>query len=198
MLHITGLNQYYGESHILRDVNLEVKAGSCACLMGRNGVGKTTLLQCIMGVLPARSGHILLEGTDLLPLPVERRAALGIGYVPQGRQIFPLLTVRENMELSLPMRKDKAGAIPPFIFDFFPVLGGAAIFPAGSSNSLPLPGRSRWSRACSFWTNQPRAFSPTLCATSPQPFADSTKKWVSQCCWWSRKCLLPAAWQIPI
>ena len=79
MLHITGLNQYYGESHILRDVNLEVKAGSCACLMGRNGVGKTTLLQCIMGVLPARSGHILLEGTDLLPLPVERRAALGIG-----------------------------------------------------------------------------------------------------------------------
>lgn len=120
MLHITGLNQYYGESHILRDVNLEVKAGSCACLMGRNGVGKTTLLQCIMGVLPARSGHILLEGTDLLPLPVERRAALGIGYVPQGRQIFPLLTVRENMELSLPMRKDKAGAIPPFIFDFFP------------------------------------------------------------------------------
>ena len=123
MLNITGLNQFYGESHILRDVNLEVKAGSCACLMGRNGVGKTTLLQCIMGVLPARSGHILLDGTDLLPLPVERRAALGIGYVPQGRQIFPLLTVRENMELSLPMRKDGAKEIPPFIFDFFPVLG---------------------------------------------------------------------------
>lgn len=123
MLNITGLNQFYGESHILRDVNLEVKAGSCACLMGRNGVGKTTLLQCIMGVLPARSGHIFLEGTDLLPLPVERRAARGIGYVPQGRQIFPLLTVRENMELSLPMRKDGAKEIPSFIFDFFPVLG---------------------------------------------------------------------------
>ena len=123
MLQITGLDQYYGESHILRDVNLEVKAGSCACLMGRNGVGKTTLLQCIMGVLPARSGHVFLDGTDLLPLPVEHRAALGVGYVPQGRQIFPLLTVRENMELSLPMRKDKARAIPAFIFDFFPVLG---------------------------------------------------------------------------
>ena len=123
MLNITGLNQYYGESHILRDVDIAVKAGSCACLMGRNGVGKTTLLQCIMGVLPARSGHIFLDGTDLLPLPVERRAALGIGYVPQGRQIFPLLTVRENMELSLPMRKDGAKEIPPFIFDFFPVLG---------------------------------------------------------------------------
>ena len=123
MLHITGLDQYYGESHILRDVNLEVKAGSCACLMGRNGVGKTTLLQCIMGVLPARAGHIFLDGKDLLPLPVEHRAALGVGYVPQGRQIFPLLTVRENMELSLPMRKDKARAIPSFIFDFFPVLG---------------------------------------------------------------------------
>ena len=123
MLHITGLDQYYGESHILRDVNLKVKAGSCACLMGRNGVGKTTLLQCIMGVLPARSGHIFLDGKDLLPLPVEQRAALGVGYVPQGRQIFPLLTVRENMELSLPMRKDRARAIPAFIFDFFPVLG---------------------------------------------------------------------------
>ena len=123
MLQVSGLDQVYGESHILRDVNLEVKAGSCACLMGRNGVGKTTLLQCIMGVLPARSGHIFLNGTDLLPLPVEHRPALGVGYVPQGRQIFPLLTVRENMELSLPMRKDKARAIPPFIFDFFPVLG---------------------------------------------------------------------------
>ena len=123
MLQITGLDQYYGESHILRDVNLEVRAGSCACLMGRNGVGKTTLLQCIMGVLPARSGHIFLDGKDLLPLPVELRAALGVGYVPQGRQIFPLLTVRENMELSLPMRKDKARTIPAFIFDFFPVLG---------------------------------------------------------------------------
>jgi urea transport system ATP-binding protein len=123
MLQIEGLNQYYGSSHILRDVNLEVAAGSCACLMGRNGVGKTTLLQCIMGVLPARSGHIFLEGKDLLPLPVERRAALGIGYVPQGRQIFPLLTVRENMELSLPMRRDGLRSIPSFIFDFFPVLG---------------------------------------------------------------------------
>ncbi|WP_303192746.1 ATP-binding cassette domain-containing protein, partial [uncultured Desulfovibrio sp.] len=85
MLRIENLNQYYGSSHILRDVELEVAAGSCACLMGRNGVGKTTLLQCVMGVLPARSGHIFLEGKDLLPLPVERRAALGIGYVPQGR-----------------------------------------------------------------------------------------------------------------
>lgn len=123
MLRIENLNQYYGPSHILRDVELEVAAGSCACLMGRNGVGKTTLLQCVMGVLPARSGHIFLEGKDLLPLPVERRAALGIGYVPQGRQIFPLLTVRENMELSLPMRRDGLRSIPSFIFDFFPVLG---------------------------------------------------------------------------
>ena len=123
MLRIENLNQYYGSSHILRDVELEVAAGSCACLMGRNGVGKTTLLQCVMGVLPARSGHIFLEGKDLLPLPVERRAALGIGYGPQGRQIFPLLTVRENMELSLPMRRDGLRSIPSFIFDFFPVLG---------------------------------------------------------------------------
>jgi len=89
MLHITGLNQYYGESHILRDVNLEVKAGSCACLMGRNGVGKTTLLQCIMGVLPARSGHILLEGTDLLPLPVERPRGPGHRLCAAGPPNLP-------------------------------------------------------------------------------------------------------------
>ncbi len=91
--------------------------------MGRNGVGKTTLLNCIMGLQPIRSGSISYEGRDISRLNAERRAALGIGYVPQGRQIFPLLTVRENLQIGLPARADRAKKIPAFIFELFPVLG---------------------------------------------------------------------------
>ena len=96
MLSIRQLDQFYGASHTLRALSLEVTAGSCTVLMGRNGVGKTTLLQCVMGLLPVRSGQMELEGQGLTKLAAERRAGLGIGYVPQGRQIFPLLTVEEN------------------------------------------------------------------------------------------------------
>ncbi|MDR1947701.1 MAG: urea ABC transporter ATP-binding subunit UrtE [Desulfovibrio sp.] len=122
MLTVENLNQYYGESHILRDVSLRARRGACTCLMGRNGVGKTTLLQCIMGILPLRSGCILLGGADISPLPPEKRARAGIGYVPQGRQVFPMLTVEENMRVGLPVRRDGARGIPSFIFSFFPVL----------------------------------------------------------------------------
>lgn len=116
------LNQYYDESHILNDVTLDIEEGKCTCIMGRNGVGKTTLLKCLMGLLPSRGGHIIFNGTDITTLSPEKRAALGIGYVPQGRQIFPLLSVEENLQIGLPMRKDKAKKIPDFIFDYFPVL----------------------------------------------------------------------------
>jgi urea transport system ATP-binding protein len=90
--------------------------------MGRNGVGKTTLMQCIMGLLPLRGGTMLYQGADIARLPAERRAALGIGYVPQGRQIFPLLTVEENLQLGLPARRDGKRQVPGFIFELFPVL----------------------------------------------------------------------------
>jgi urea transport system ATP-binding protein len=91
--------------------------------MGRNGVGKTTLLQCIMGLLPIRSGHIIFNGQDITNLTPEKRARLGLGYVPQGRQIFPLLTVEENMKIGLPARRGgNCRDIPPFLFTFFPVL----------------------------------------------------------------------------
>lgn len=123
MLSIEGLNQYYGESHTLWNMDLSVPAGRCTCLMGRNGVGKTTLLSCLMGLLLAASGRILFEGEDIARLPVEQRAGLGIGYVPQGRQIFPLLTVRENLEIGLAGRKEGNGKIPDLVFDLFPVLG---------------------------------------------------------------------------
>jgi urea transport system ATP-binding protein len=122
VLSISNLNQFYGESHTLWDLGLEVPAGECTCVMGRNGVGKTTLMQCIMGLLPLRGGTILYQGADIARLPAERRAALGIGYVPQGRQIFPLLTVEENLQIGLPARRDGKRQVPGFIFELFPVL----------------------------------------------------------------------------
>ena len=122
MLKIEQLKQYYGQSHTLWDLNLDVPEGECTVLMGRNGVGKTTLLQCIMGLLPVKSGSVLYDGKDLARVAAERRAGLGIGYVPQGRQIFPLLTVEENLLIGLPARRDGLRKIPDFIFEMFPVL----------------------------------------------------------------------------
>ncbi|HHJ13395.1 MAG TPA: urea ABC transporter ATP-binding subunit UrtE [Gammaproteobacteria bacterium] len=122
MLSIRELNQFYGQSHTLWDIELDVPAGQCTCLMGRNGVGKTTLLNCIMGALPLASGQIMYRDRPLHRLPMEQRAKLGIGYVPQGRQIFPMLTVEENLEIGLPARPDRSRRIPGFIYELFPVL----------------------------------------------------------------------------
>ena len=120
MLSISQLNQFYGESHTLWDVNLEVPAGGCTCLMGRNGVGKTTVLKTIMGLLPAASGEIHFDGRRIDGEATERRARGGIGYVPQGREIFPLLSVEENLRIARAAvgRRD----IPEIVHDLFPVL----------------------------------------------------------------------------
>ena len=124
MLAIQGLNQFYSGSHILWDVNLEVTEGSCTCLMGRNGMGKTTLLKCIMGLLPIASGGMSFglgaDTSDLSKLAADRRARLGIAYVPQGREIFSQLTVEENLRVGLGVTK--AREIPEHIFEWFPVL----------------------------------------------------------------------------
>jgi urea transport system ATP-binding protein len=122
VLKVEGLNQFYGESHILRQVSLQAPPGQCTCLLGRNGVGKTTLLQCLMGLLPVRSGRVVFNGQDITRWPPEKRARLGLGYVPQGRQIFPLLTVEENLRIALPARRDGKRGIPDSLFVFFPVL----------------------------------------------------------------------------
>ena len=122
LLSIQGLNQYYGESHTLWDVMLDVPTGKCTCLMGRNGVGKTTLLQVIMGLLPTESGAINFNGQEIQKAKAEQRAEMGIGYVPQGRQIFPLLTVQENLEVGLLARTDGVKTVPQFVYDLFPVL----------------------------------------------------------------------------
>ena len=122
MLKVQNLNQFYGESHTLWDVNLDVLAGNCTCLMGRNGVGKTTLLKSIMGLLPVESGSIDLDGDELADKPPEIRAHKGIGYVPQGREIFTQLSVEENLRVGLLARGDGLKEIPGFVFEIFPVL----------------------------------------------------------------------------
>ena len=123
MLKLTGLNHYYGGSHTLWDVDLAIPQGSCLCLMGRNGVGKTTLLKCIMGLLATKSGSIDYQGAAITFANPEQRAALGIGYVPQGREIFPLLTVEENLKIGLgAVRKQGIKKVPEHIYEIFPVL----------------------------------------------------------------------------
>ncbi|KGF72710.1 urea ABC transporter ATP-binding protein [Neosynechococcus sphagnicola sy1] len=126
MLKVADLNVYYGESHILRNVDLTVPQGQMICLIGRNGVGKTTLLKTIIGLLPARSGSIVFAGQSITQKSPDQRARLGIGYVPQGREIIPRLTVRENLLLGLEALtnrpKSRITEIPDHIFALFPVL----------------------------------------------------------------------------
>lgn len=122
MLSIQNVNQFYGQSHTLWDVELEIQQGDCVCVMGRNGVGKTTLLKSIMGSVPVSSGSVKFAASELTRLPASARARLGIGYVPQGREIFPQLSVEENLRLGVMARRDKLREVPPRIFELFPVL----------------------------------------------------------------------------
>ena len=125
MLEIRGLNTYYGESHILRDVDLKVLAGEMVCLIGRNGVGKTTLLKSLIGLLKPRSGEIIFEGNGIERQPPHQRARSGLGYVPQGREIIPQLTVEENLMLgmeALPGGLARNRRIDSFVYELFPIL----------------------------------------------------------------------------
>jgi urea transport system ATP-binding protein len=125
VLEVRDLNVYYGESHILRNVDLTVGSGQMVCLIGRNGVGKTTLLKTVVGLLRQRSGTVELGGEEVSALPPYRRARAGIGYVPQGREIIPQLTVRENLLLgheSLPGGLARHRHIDPVVFELFPIL----------------------------------------------------------------------------
>src|SRR5580765_5572627 len=121
MLKVENLNQYYGGSHILRGVSFEVPAGKVTTLLGRNGVGKTTLLKTLMGLVTPRTGEIVLESKSIIGAKPYERVRAGLGYVPQGREIFPRLTVEENLEMGLATRP-RGAPIPPRIFEMFPVL----------------------------------------------------------------------------
>ncbi|POP47119.1 urea ABC transporter ATP-binding subunit UrtE [Superficieibacter electus] len=123
MLQVTDLHQYYGGSHILRGISFNARAGEITCLLGRNGVGKTTLLKCLMGLIPARSGTIMWQDRPVTNRKPHQRVQAGIAYVPQGREIFPRLTVEENLLMGLsrfPARH--ARAVPEDIYQLFPVL----------------------------------------------------------------------------
>lgn len=122
MIQLQQVNQKYGGTQILWDLDLHIPEGEVTCIMGRNGVGKTTLLKCLMGLLPITSGDLSLAGASIVKKSAEARAPLGIGYVPQGRDIFPLLTVEENLRIGLPVRKDQAKHIPEKVYQLFPVL----------------------------------------------------------------------------
>ena len=123
MLQVNQLNQYYGAAHTLRGVSISVEKGKCLSLLGRNGVGKTTLLKCLMGVLPVAAGNVVFEGHDITRLKPHQRARLGVAYVPQGREIFARLTVEENLLMGMATKSGRrASLIKGEVYELFPVL----------------------------------------------------------------------------
>ena len=121
MLTVSNLNQFYGGSHILRDLTFDAPAGKVTALLGRNGVGTSTLLRTLMGLVPAKSGQVTFEGKNITGVKPYERVRAGMGYVPQGREIFPRLTVEENLEMGLASRP-RGSRVPERIFQMFPVL----------------------------------------------------------------------------
>ena len=123
MLEVKEINQFYGGSHILRDVSLSAPVGECSVVLGRNGVGKTTLLKCLMGILPIKSGQILLDDKDIAKMSPEQRVRAGLAYVPQGRDIFSTLTVEENILIGMAKFSGaKTRKVPSHLYEIFPVL----------------------------------------------------------------------------
>ena len=123
MLEVKDVNQFYGGSHILRDVSFQAPVRECSVVLGRNGVGKTTLLKCLMGILPIKSGQILLDGQDISKMSPEQRVRVGLAYVPQGRDIFSTLTVEENILIGMAKFKGaKTRKVPEHLYEIFPIL----------------------------------------------------------------------------
>ena len=130
-LEVREIDTFYGASHILHSLSLRMERGAIECILGRNGVGKTTLLRSVIGLTPPRRGAILFNGNDITRMRVNQRARLGVGYVPQGREIFPDLSVIDNLRLGLVARRDGMTRVPDEIFDFFPMLKPLGDRPGG-------------------------------------------------------------------
>ena len=122
LLEVTGASVCYAESKVCQGVTLDVDHGEAVCLLGRNGVGKTTLIKSIMGLLEITDGRIRFDGNDITNMAAFRVARAGIGYVPQGRMIFPQLSIEENLKLGTMARSKKSGRIPEIVFEYFPIL----------------------------------------------------------------------------
>ena len=122
LLDVQDIDTFYGASHVLHSLSLRVEQSEIECILGRNGVGKTTLLRSIIGLTPPRLGRVVYKGEDITRMRVNKRARLGIGYVPQGREIFPDITVMDNLRLGLVARSDGMTRVPDEIFDFFPMM----------------------------------------------------------------------------
>lgn len=205
MLHLEKVNVYYGESHILRNVSFHIEAGQVACVMGRNGVGKSTTLKAIMGLLPVRSGRVLFDGSDITNAATDRRAKRGLAYVPQGREIIPHLSVRENLKLGYWARGNSSNGMTEKaafdeVYTLFPKLTQILERPGGvlsgeSSNNWPSVAPSCRVRKCCCWTNPPKAFSPPSLIRSKT--SSSALRWLAglRLCWLSRASILRRDWR---
>ncbi len=191
MIELSNVNSFYDRSHILHDVSLAVGKAEILSVLGRNGTGKTTLLKTLMGLTDKSTGRISLAGADIGEAPTFRRARAGMGYVPQGRQIIPDFSVRENILMGSFARKDGRQTIPDVVPALFPYLtdnlnrpGGFC--PAASSNSSRLRGRSPPNPRCCFSMSRPKASSPTSSRKSKRSFYDSIASGGSPLFWSSR------------
>ena len=198
MLTVDSIDLSYGASQILRKVSLTAKKGEVTCVLGRNGVGKTSLIRGIFGLQPIKAGHILWEGKPIDRMPAHKRAAAGLALVPQGREIFPRLTVLENLKTGLAAAKG-AKTIPDEIFELFPVLdkmlhrrGGD--LSGGQQQQLSIARALVTRPTCLVLTSRPRAFSPRSSRTS----AASSRCWPSaatwRSCWSNNIWISPASW----
>jgi len=186
LLNLRSVSAAYGKGQVLWDVAFDLNKGDSATVLGRNGVGKTTLMKTIMGQLPVSGGHIYWHGDEVTEMKAHQRSRAGIGFVPQGRHVFPHLTVRENLEVGLSAlsRPGFSGPkkIPDMVFELFPKLTQIANRKAGvcqgeSSSSLRLAGHWPVSPSCCCSTNRPRASSPTLSSRSRTPCCGSATNW---------------------